>query len=266
MAVPRAHSLTSRLLRSLPPNSCVQYQVLTGLAMDGVPIECPAVRLPYNGFTYSGARLVARPVFVDIATTPARSSAPSPPSNHAACLPLARLPAAIVAMPAGNITVANGEASIETEVGAIPYSEALYACRQAVSERTAVLESLCSHWLDYCTVVCFPVALFGWPPGGELLAVRGCTAGLEWLGAATPWYGAWLQAPCACSEALPLSICSSRCPSVLAAQVAETLGPAMAGGNYPASESPVNLYLPRWVRVTAAALVAVSLASLAGLL
>lgn len=23
--------------------------------MDGIAIECPAVRLPYNGFTYSGA-------------------------------------------------------------------------------------------------------------------------------------------------------------------------------------------------------------------
>lgn len=37
----------------------------------------------------------------------------------------------------------------------------------------------------------------------------------------------------------------------------------MAGGDYPSSESPVNLYLPRLVRVKA---IAASLASLAGLL
>jgi hypothetical protein len=36
----------------------LQYQVLEGAAMDGVPIQCPAVRLPYNGFTYSGAHLL----------------------------------------------------------------------------------------------------------------------------------------------------------------------------------------------------------------
>lgn len=82
VAASHAHSITSRLLRSLSPNSCVQYQVLTGLAMDGVPIDCPAVRLPYNGFTYSGALLIARPVFVGIATMPARCSAASPPSTH----------------------------------------------------------------------------------------------------------------------------------------------------------------------------------------
>ncbi|KAI7837489.1 hypothetical protein COHA_008680 [Chlorella ohadii] len=99
----------------------LQYQVLTGAAMDGIPVDCPAVRLPYNGFTYS----------------------------------------AIVAMPAGNISdvTANGEVTLETADGPIPYSEALAACRQAV---------------------------------------------------------------------------------------AASLGPAMAGGDWPAAESPVNLYLPRF--------------------
>ncbi|PRW50775.1 ase inhibitor I4 serpin isoform A [Chlorella sorokiniana] len=97
----------------------LQYQVLEGAAMDGVPIQCPAVRLPYNGFTYS----------------------------------------AIVSMPAGNLTVDNGQVALETEVGAIPYAEALNACRQAVSA---------------------------------------------------------------------------------------SLSPSMAGGNWPAADSPVNLYLPRF--------------------
>jgi hypothetical protein len=36
-------------------------------------------------------------------------------------------------MPAGNLTVDNGQVALETEVGAIPYAEALNACRQAVS-------------------------------------------------------------------------------------------------------------------------------------
>lgn len=86
-------------------------------------------------------------------------------------------------MPAGNITVANGEASIETEVGAIPYSEALYACRQAVSERAAVesLQLLVGREWFVC-----PCGAGRLPPGGELLAARGCSAGLEWLGAALP--------------------------------------------------------------------------------
>lgn len=57
-------------------------------------------------------------------------------STHQVCLPPSTaLPAAIVAMPAGNLsdTLVNGERALETAGGPVAYSEALSACRQAVS-------------------------------------------------------------------------------------------------------------------------------------
>ncbi len=78
-------------------------------------------------------------------------------------------------MPAGNISdvTANGEVTLETADGPIPYSEALAACRQAVSCCGCFLGRMtmrsARHWFR-----CFPslVTAGRLPPGGALWQLR----------------------------------------------------------------------------------------------
>lgn len=105
--------------------------------LDGVELQCPAIKLPYNGFTYSGTCQRQRGKAAVAArddTTPAQPHPPSlPPASWCP-------PAAVVAMAAGTLSYSTGATNsstplmLETAGGEkVQYSEALPACRRAVT-------------------------------------------------------------------------------------------------------------------------------------